>query len=80
MNRRINVLLAVVSIMAMVGLGMVAAWGYDGGTQATNVPAAFQKPLVRDLKLVNDLNALTKRVETLEEKIKQLEARGVRGR
>jgi hypothetical protein len=69
MSGRISIALVIVCVVTIVALS--AAW--IARAQTTNVPAGFQTPLVRDMELVNGLQALTGRVEALESKVKDLE-------
>jgi len=80
MKDRIRITIAVCCLMALVMSG--AVWLAHG--QTTNeygVATGFQKPLVRDLEMLNEVRALARKVEQLEEKVKNLEARsGIRPR
>ena len=79
MKSKVCIVVAACCIAVFVAFG--AAWFAHGQTtNATDVPSGFQVPMVRDLQLLNEVKALTKRVETLETKVKALESRGVRSR
>lgn len=71
MNSRIRMLMVIGCVAILSGLG--TAWLAYG--QVADTPAGFEKPLVRDLKLVSDVASLTRRVEELEAKVKVLESK-----
>ena len=72
MKSKISMMVIIGCIAIASGLG--TAWFAYG--QTTNVPVALQMPLVRDLKLVSDVENLARRVEELEAKVKILESKG----
>lgn len=71
MSGKINIALAVACVAALVT--MSAVWFARG--QTTNAPGGFQTPLVRDMELINDVRALTARVEALEAKVQDMDSK-----
>jgi hypothetical protein len=71
MDRKSCVVWAAVCVAVLVTAG--AAWFAHGQDVVTNaVPEGFRTPLVRDLALVDQVNALAKRVEVLEGQIQDM--------
>ena len=78
MDRRVGLAASVWSVA--LGIGIVACAGMAAYGQeaekpvAPPAPQAFDTPLVRDLKLIREVDALTKRVAELEKKVAGIEA------
>ena len=76
MNSRIKMMVMIGCVAVASGLSL--AWFAHG--QDTNIPVGFQVPMVRDLKLIGEVENLTKRVAELEAKVKILETKSGRSK
>jgi hypothetical protein len=72
MIHRTNVVIPVACVVSLLALG-VAWFAFGQNTDTPTEPAPVMlTPLVRDLKLVKDVEDLTKRVDALESTVAKL--------
>ena len=72
MSRKNTLIIAAAS--AVIFVALATGWRAHAQT-ATNLPAGFERPLIVDLKMARDIEALTQRVEILEAEVKNLKVR-----
>ena len=82
MARRVRVVGLAIGVVLLAGMG-TGWWAFGQSGQTTNPPAlssAFDRPLVRDLVLVREVERLSQRVDALEAAVKDLQAKQDKGK